>query len=73
LDPPHARDHPREATFGQLVGFAVQLWLPQHPGFGLGSAEQLPEPMIAFVADQLGFADQGQTGMTTTRRAAFTA
>ena len=51
------------------LGFAVQLCLLRHPGLGMGPAEQPPEAMIAFVADQLGvpgvdFADYAQRDQT---------
>src|SRR3954447_12163245 len=51
------------------LGFAVQLCLLRYPGFGLGSAEQPPEAMIAFVAQQLGmppadFADYARRDQT---------
>lgn len=36
------------------LGFAVQLCLLRHPGQGLGPGERPPDPMIAFVAEQLG-------------------
>jgi TnpA family transposase len=36
------------------LGFAVQLCLLRHPGAGLGPGEHPPEPMLAFVAEQLG-------------------
>ena len=39
---------------GNRLGFAVQLCLLRHPGQGLGFGEQPPEPMIAFVAHQIG-------------------
>ena len=51
------------------VGFAIQLCLLRYPGFDLGSAEQPPEGMIAFVGNQLGappaaFADYAQRDQT---------
>ena len=36
------------------LGFAVQLCLLRYPGLGMGPAEQPPEAMITFVAQQLG-------------------
>lgn len=39
---------------GNRLGFAVQLCLLRHPGQGLGFGEHPPEPMIAFVAQQIG-------------------
>ncbi|MEI9981792.1 MAG: DUF4158 domain-containing protein [Aliidongia sp.] len=36
------------------LGFAVQLCLMRHPGRMLASGERPPEPMITYVADQLG-------------------
>jgi TnpA family transposase len=51
------------------LGFAVQLCLLRYPGLGMGPAEQPPEAMIAFVADQLSvpaaaFADYAQRDQT---------
>ena len=51
------------------LGFAVQLCLLRYPGLGMGPAEQPPEGMIAFVADQLAvpsavFADYAQRDQT---------
>ena len=51
------------------LGFAVQLCLLRYPGLGMGPAEQPPEAMIAFVANQLGvpsavFADYAQRDQT---------
>ena len=51
------------------LGFAVQLCLLRYPGLGMGAAEQPPEGMIAFVADQLAvpsavFADYAQLDQT---------
>ena len=51
------------------LGFAVQLCLLRYPGVGMGPAEQPPQAMIAFVADQLavpsaifaGYAQRDQT------------
>ncbi|HTT81818.1 MAG TPA: Tn3 family transposase [Stellaceae bacterium] len=39
---------------GNRLGFAVQLCLLRYPGQGLGFGEHPPEPMIAFVAQQIG-------------------
>jgi uncharacterized protein DUF4158 len=36
------------------LGFAVQLCLLRHPGFGLRSGEQVPEPLLDYLAHQLG-------------------
>ena len=51
------------------LGFAVQLCLLRYPGLGMGPAEQPPEAMIVFVADQLSvpaaaFADYAQRDQT---------
>ena len=51
------------------LGFSVQLCLLRYPGLGMGPAEQPPERMIAFVADQLAvpsavFADYAQRDQT---------
>src|SRR5277367_2904970 len=51
------------------LGFAVQLCLLRYPGLSMGPAEQPPEAMIAFVADQLGvrhvdFANYAQRDQT---------
>src|ERR1019366_5557352 len=51
------------------LGFAVQLCLLRYPGLGMGPAEQPPEAMIAFVANQLSvpaaaFADYAQRDQT---------
>jgi TnpA family transposase len=54
---------------GNRLGFAVQLCLLRHPGQGLGFGEHPPEPMIAFVAQQIGaspstFADYARRDQT---------
>lgn len=36
------------------LGFAVQLALLRHPGFGLSIAQGAPEQLVAFLAEQLG-------------------
>jgi TnpA family transposase len=36
------------------LGFAIQLCLLRYPGQGLGPGEHPPEPLVAFVAEQLG-------------------
>jgi hypothetical protein len=36
------------------LGFAIQLCLLRYPGQGLGPGEHPPEPLLAFVAEQLG-------------------
>ena len=51
------------------LGFAIQLCLLRYPGLGMGPAEQPPEGMIAFVANQLAvpsavFADYAQRDQT---------
>jgi TnpA family transposase len=51
------------------LGFAVQLCLLRYPGLGMGPAEQPPEALIAFVADQIAvpsavFADYAQRDQT---------
>ncbi len=38
------------------LGFAIQLCLLRYPGQGLGPGEHPPEPLIGFVAEQLGLA-----------------
>lgn len=38
------------------LGFAIQLCLLRYPGQGLGPGEQPPEPLVGFVAEQLGLA-----------------
>ena len=50
---------------GNRLGFAVQLCLLRYPGPGLGFGEYPPEPMVAFIARQIGaappaFADAGR-------------
>ncbi|MGC1686444.1 MAG: DUF4158 domain-containing protein, partial [Candidatus Acidiferrales bacterium] len=51
------------------LGFSVQLCLLRYPGLGMGPAEQPPEGMITFVADQLAvpsavFADYAHRDQT---------
>jgi TnpA family transposase len=51
------------------LGFAVQLCLLRYPGLGMGPAEQPPEGMVVFVANQLAvpsavFADYAQRDQT---------
>lgn len=51
------------------LGFAVQLCLLRYPGLGMGPAEQPPEALIAFVADQIAvpsavFTDYAQRDQT---------
>jgi TnpA family transposase len=38
------------------LGFAIQLCLLRYPGQGLGPGEHPPEPLVGFVAEQLGLA-----------------
>ena len=41
------------------LGFAIQLCLLRYPGQGLGPGEHPPEPLVGFVAEQLGLASGG--------------
>src|SRR4051794_3603641 len=57
------------------LGFAVQLCLLRHPGLGLGPNERPPEPMLTFVAEQVGaspadFAEYAHRDQTRRKHAA---
>ncbi len=60
---------------GNRLGFAVQLCCLRHPGRLIGRGEIPPEPMLRFLAEQIGttaedFADYGRRDKTRLRHAA---
>jgi len=58
------------------LGFAVQLCLLRHPGFGLRSGEPVPEALLDYLAHQVGvpaaafrdYSRRAQTGLITQAR-----